>query len=104
MEDYIKEVQEFLGRTEVAHTLKLVPQSQRELFASELEKYIATLLAEVRKQLRKECLEEEIEILEESKPFRITEQETHHTYNDGMRDAVQISIDYLKKDLAALDK
>ena len=34
-----QEIEEFLNKPEVQHTLRLVPSSQRELFVSEMEKY-----------------------------------------------------------------
>lgn len=44
-------------------------------------------------------LREEIERLVIEQPKRITEQETHHTYNDGNRDALQTIIDRYNEEL-----
>lgn len=40
-------VEEFFNQPEVAHTLKLVPESQRELFVAEMEKHLSFYTADI---------------------------------------------------------
>ncbi len=52
---------------------------------------------------RKQFIQEQIERLEEEKPQRKTDEETHHTYNDGKRDCIEDQIAHYKELLINLE-
>ena len=94
---YIKEVEQFFkDNPDSLYGEDVYPETILELSPEKIKTFITNLLASHNNSL--------VERLEEMRPARKTEEETHNTYNDGKRDLIDQAQELIKNSLTKKTK